>query len=693
MSRDWTEDEPLDKAAEMAARTVRAAGQAKQAAEAVRAAHLAAGAAKSGTAVGGTAAGTAMAGPLGAVIGAVVTSKSFWKAVGAVLAAVLLFLYMIVNSVGIIFSYLGFSDADSYVSQARDAEYQNIKIQIETLFSQDPDLKAELCTIIEGRRGELLEEISADFDENWDGYDDYEVEDEYESRLEPMLSQYLAVLIEETWNGSRIVGFNGYGAVGGFDSDLTSPYDEYFALAAATYQVPEALLKAMGKAESDFDPNAVSGAGAMGIMQLMPGTAANLDVTSPFDPKQNIMGGAKYIAELLSTFGSYPDGVRLAVAAYNAGPGAVKKAGYQIPQNGETPAYVEQVMGYLTASGGVEADGGVGEESGTGEGAVTGEGTGAGGETAISQTGTAVSAILLKSLVEERAGDFLGWTQTGTHTKTIEGGEDEEDEEIEIVDYAVVVKLNAQLTPSGTGYSYRYVTSQTTFNYVLKLFELMEGGTDGILDLLFKAASWKNYVLGAGASEDIYTSEIKTSGDTISYDTVRGCVKEVVYFNQGEEPWASLPYGGSTISSAGCGPTALAIVISTLTGENVTPQITAEYAMSQGLYVSGKGTSHSFPSMAAGSWGLAVERVGRTQMDYVVKQLREGRLAVVICAENTISGSSGHFIVLTGVTEDGYIAIADPGSRSRTGKLYSPATIQSYARDLSDGGIWIMGGK
>lgn len=681
MGKDWAEDEPLDKAAETAARTVRAAGQAKQVADAVQAAHLAMGAAKSGAAVSGAAAGTALGGPLGAVIGAVLTSKSFWKAVGAILAAVLLFLYVIVNSVGIIFSYLGFADADSYVSQAREAEYQNIKIQIETLFSENPDLRAELCTVIESCRDQMLDEIGVDFDENWDGYDDYEVEDEYSSRLEPMLSQYLAVLIEESWNGSRIEGFNGYGTVGGFDSDLTSPYDEYFALAAATYQVPEALIKAMGKAESDFDPNAVSSAGAMGIMQLMPGTAANLGVTSPFDPKQNIMGGAKYMAELLRTFGSYPDGVRLAVAAYNAGPGAVKKAGYKIPQNGETPAYVEKVMGYLSAAGGENTGEGTGEENGTG------------GGISIPQTGTTVSAILLKSLVEERGKDFLGWTQTGTHTETVEGGEDEEDEEIEIVDYAIVVKLNAQLSPSGTGYSYSYVTSQTTFNYVLKLFELLKDGTDGILDLLFKAASWKNYVLGAGASEDIYTSEIQTGGDTISYDTVRGCVKDVVYFNQGEEPWASVSYGGSTIKSAGCGPTALAIVISTLTGENVTPQMTSGYAMSHGLYVSGMGTSHAFPSSAAKNWGLEVERVKREQMDYVVKQLKEGRLAVVICAENTISGSSGHFIVLTGVTGDGYIAIADPGSRSRTGKLYSPATIQSYARDLSDGGIWIIGGQ
>ncbi len=161
---------------------------------------------------------------MGAVIGAVLASKSFWKAVGAVLAAVLLFLYMIVNSIGIIFSYLGFADADSYVSQAREAEYQNIKLQVETLFSESPELRArKLCALIEGYRDQMLDEIGVDFRENWDGYDDYEVEDEYESRLEPMLSQYLAVLIEESWNGSRIVGFNGYGAVGGFDSDLTSP--------------------------------------------------------------------------------------------------------------------------------------------------------------------------------------------------------------------------------------------------------------------------------------------------------------------------------------------------------------------------------------------------------------------------------------------------------------------------------------
>lgn len=108
------------------------------------------------------------------------------------------------------------------------------------------------------------------------------MEDEYESVLKPHLSQYLSVLIEESWSGSQIVGFHGYTWSGSMEGSLSSPYDDYFALAAATYQVPEALLKAMGKAESDFNPRAVSSAGAMGIMQLMPGTAANLGVTDPF---------------------------------------------------------------------------------------------------------------------------------------------------------------------------------------------------------------------------------------------------------------------------------------------------------------------------------------------------------------------------------------------------------------------------
>ena len=91
-----------------------------------------------------------------------------------------------------------------------------------------------------------------------------------------------------------------------------------------------------------IDPNATSHCGAMGIMQLMPGTAASLGVTNAYDPEQNIMGGAKYLSQMLSEFGG---STQLAVAAYNAGPGSVSKYG-GIPPYEETQTYVERVLGY-----------------------------------------------------------------------------------------------------------------------------------------------------------------------------------------------------------------------------------------------------------------------------------------------------------------------------------------------------------
>lgn len=117
--------------------------------------------------------------------------------------------------------------------------------------------------------------------------------------------------------------------------------DTVFEKASQTYGVPTALLKAVAKAESNFDPDAESGAGAQGVMQLMPGTAKSLGVTDPFNAEQNIMGGAKYLSQLLREF----DGdTTLAVAAYNAGPGNVKKYS-GIPPFAETQSYVKKVLG------------------------------------------------------------------------------------------------------------------------------------------------------------------------------------------------------------------------------------------------------------------------------------------------------------------------------------------------------------
>lgn len=120
-------------------------------------------------------------------------------------------------------------------------------------------------------------------------------------------------------------------------------YDEYFKAAAKKYNVSESLLKAIAKAESDFDPGCVSSAGAMGVMQLMPETAKGLGVDDPFDPEQNIMGGAKCISLKLKEF---KGDVRLALAAYNAGSGAVRR-------NGGVPSYcttyINKVLSYKEA--------------------------------------------------------------------------------------------------------------------------------------------------------------------------------------------------------------------------------------------------------------------------------------------------------------------------------------------------------
>lgn len=126
-------------------------------------------------------------------------------------------------------------------------------------------------------------------------------------------------------------------------SSETVSLDDIFHRAAQKYNVSVNLLKAIGKAESGFDPNAVSRSGAQGVMQLMPKTAESLGVTDSFDPEQNIMGGSKYISQLLDR---YDGDVNLALAAYNAGMGNVAKYG-GIPPFKETQNYVVKVNKFM----------------------------------------------------------------------------------------------------------------------------------------------------------------------------------------------------------------------------------------------------------------------------------------------------------------------------------------------------------
>jgi soluble lytic murein transglycosylase-like protein len=130
-----------------------------------------------------------------------------------------------------------------------------------------------------------------------------------------------------------------------------SQFDALIGDSAQRNGVDPALLKALIRQESNFNPNARSGAGAVGLTQLMPSTAAGLGVADPTDPAQAVEGGAKYLRQQLDAFGG--DQAK-ALAAYNAGPGAVQRFG-GVPPYAETQAYVQRVLGYAREYGGSTA--------------------------------------------------------------------------------------------------------------------------------------------------------------------------------------------------------------------------------------------------------------------------------------------------------------------------------------------------
>lgn len=113
--------------------------------------------------------------------------------------------------------------------------------------------------------------------------------------------------------------------------------------AAAAHGLLPEFVRSIAAVESAYRTKAVSPKGAIGLMQLMPGTAKDLGV-NPHVPEENADGGTRYLKELLLKYANHPDGVRLAIAAYNAGPGAVDKYGRRIPPYRETQAYVEKVV-------------------------------------------------------------------------------------------------------------------------------------------------------------------------------------------------------------------------------------------------------------------------------------------------------------------------------------------------------------
>ncbi len=177
------------------------------------------------------------------------------------------------------------------------------------------------------------------------------------ARYQPIMEngKFLQSYVQTRTKFSRQRTLTAYGRSNRYDLDDSPVYTkvsrrllerrEQFApiidQTAQRHGLPEGLLHAVITAESSYNPNAISPKGAAGLMQLMPGTANRFGVSNRMDPKQNVNGGARYLRKLLAMFNN---DLPLAVAAYNAGEGAVMRHGNQVPPYRETQGYVRRVL-------------------------------------------------------------------------------------------------------------------------------------------------------------------------------------------------------------------------------------------------------------------------------------------------------------------------------------------------------------
>ena len=175
----------------------------------------------------------------------------------------------------------------------------------------------------------------------------------------------------------------------------------------------------------------------------------------------------------------------------------------------------------------------------------------------------------------------------------------------------------------------------------------------------------KDYIEGSGQS---YEGVIFTDGGV-----------EVTYYNQLDERWADEPYGTDNIGGYGCGPTSMSSVVSSLTEQPVDPPAMAEWAYQHGYWCSGNGSYHSLIPGAAEGFGLSCESIATDDPQAVVDALASGKLIVALMSKGHFT-SSGHFLVLRGVTAEGKILVADPASKKRSEQEWDLSIILDEAR-------------
>lgn len=286
---------------------------------------------------------------------------------------------------------------------------------------------------------------------------------------------------------------------------------------------------------------------------------------------------------------------------------------------------------------------------------------------------------------------------------------DEDFESISLDDLAAVLRENKENLYSYTSArESREVTSEdpetgeeTTTTEIWMVYTIRYNGESYLADHVFALtdeqkelasdyASNLSMFLGDGLLQNLTEwtgNSIPSLGDVTFTDGVT----PVVYFNQLDERYASQPYGTDNIGGYGCGPTAMSIVVSSLTDETVDPVAMAQWSYENGYWCKNSGSYHALIPAAAEAWGLPVSGCTTSEPQRILDALAAGKLVVAIMSEGHFT-SSGHFIVLRGV-KDGQIMVADPASYKRSEQLWDLSIILNEAsrRAGAGGPFWIIG--
>ena len=280
-----------------------------------------------------------------------------------------------------------------------------------------------------------------------------------------------------------------------------------------------------------------------------------------------------------------------------------------------------------------------------------------------------ISLADMQELLRQGKSSLYSYTRT-SETRTVE---DDDPETKDVVETKEEIWYIYTLSYNGEGY------------FADSVFHL----TDDQKSLANSYASNLSMFLGDGLLQ--YTKYGGTMMTALGDVRFTDGITEVVYFNQLDERYANKPYGTDNIGGYGCGPTAMSIVVSSLTDDIVDPIEMAQWSYENGGWCSKSGSYHSLIPSAAKAWGLTVEGCTASEPQRIVDALAEGKLVIAIMTKGHFT-SGGHFIVLRGV-KDGQIMVADPASYKRSEKLWDLSIILNEAskRAGAGGPFWIIG--